>query len=60
MPEQKTQLIEKLTGVYSSKRNYYVELKEKVNELSKRNAQLEIINQLAHDINITLPREYLD
>ena len=60
MPEQKTQLIEKLTGVYSSKRNYYVELKEKVNELSKRNAQLEIINQLAQEFNITLPRDYLD
>jgi len=60
MPERKTQLIEKLTGVYSSKRNYYVELKEKVNELSKRNAQLEILNQLAQEFNITLPRDYLD
>lgn len=60
MPEQKTQLIEKLTGVYTSKRNYYVELKEKVDELSKRNAQLEIINQLAQEFNISLPRDYLD
>ena len=60
MPEQKIQLIEKLTGVYTSKRSYYVELKEKVKELSKRNAQLEILNELAQEFNITLPRDYLD
>lgn len=60
MPEHKTQLIEKLTGVYTSKRSYYGELKEKIAELSKRNSQLEIINELAQEFNISLPKENLD
>lgn len=46
MPEHKTQLIEKLTGVYTSKHSYYAELKEKIEELSKRNFQLEILNNV--------------
>jgi len=60
LPEHKAQLIEKLTGVYTSKRTYYAELKEKIAELSKRNFQLEIINELAQEFNISLPRDYLD
>lgn len=60
MPEHKTQLIEKLTGVYTSKHSYYAELKEKIAELSKRNSQLEIINELAQEFNISLPKDYLD
>jgi two-component system NtrC family sensor kinase len=60
MPEHKTQLIEKLTGVYTSKHSYYAELKEKIEELSKRNFQLEILNELAQEFNITLPKDYLD
>ncbi|MGI6405677.1 MAG: ATP-binding protein [Syntrophaceticus sp.] len=60
MPEHKTQLIEKLTGVYTSKHSYYAELKEKITELSKRNFQLEILNELAQEFNISLPKDYLD
>lgn len=47
-------LIEKLTGIHSSKKSYYVELKKKVSELSKRNIQLEIINQLAKNMGINM------
>jgi two-component system NtrC family sensor kinase len=60
LPEHKAQLIEKLTGVYTSKRTYYAELKDKIAELSKRNFQLEVINDLAQEFNISLPRDYLD
>lgn len=60
MLEHKTQLIEKLTGVYTSKHSYYAELKEKIGELSKRNSQLEIINELAQEFNISLPKDYLN
>jgi len=47
-------LIEKLTGVHSSKKSYYVELKKKIFETTKRNIQLEIINQLAKSIGIEM------
>jgi two-component system NtrC family sensor kinase len=50
----KNMLIEKLTGIHSSKKSYYVELKKKVSELSKRNIQLEIINQLAKNMGINM------
>jgi two-component system NtrC family sensor kinase len=59
MPERKMQLIEKLTGVYASKRSYYVELKEKISEITKRNSQLEILNELARQISINTPLEQL-
>lgn len=55
MPEQKTQLIEMLTGVYASKRSYYAELKEKIREITKRNSQLKIQNELARQISINTP-----
>lgn len=60
MPEHKAQLIEKLTGVYASKRSYYTELKEKIAEITKRNSQLEIINDLAQEFNINLPKDCLN
>lgn len=47
-------LIEKLTGIHSSKKSYYVELKKKMAEVSQRNTQLEIINQLAKNIGINM------
>ncbi|MEW5785363.1 MAG: ATP-binding protein [Bacillota bacterium] len=47
-------LIEKLTGIHSSKKSYYVELKKKIYETTKRNIQLEIINQLAKGIGIEM------
>jgi two-component system NtrC family sensor kinase len=59
MPEHKTQLIEKLTGVYASKRSYYAELKEKISEITKRNSQLEILNELARQISINTPLDQL-
>lgn len=52
--KNKTMLIEKLTGVHSSKKSYYVELKKKIFETTKRNIQLEIINQLAKGIGIEM------
>lgn len=59
MPEHKTQLIEKLTGVYASKRSYYAELKDKISEITKRNSQLEILNELARQISINTPLDQL-
>jgi two-component system NtrC family sensor kinase len=59
MPEHKIQLIEKLTGVYSSKRSYYAELKDKISEITKRNSQLEILNELARQISINTPLDQL-
>ncbi|MGI6308554.1 MAG: ATP-binding protein [Dethiobacteria bacterium] len=45
--KNKKMLIEKLTGIHSSKKSYYVELKKKIDEISQKNTQLEIINQLS-------------
>ncbi|NLZ94152.1 MAG: GAF domain-containing protein [Firmicutes bacterium] len=50
----KAMLIEKLTGIHSSKKSYYVELKQKIKELSQKNIQLEIINQLAKSIGVNM------
>lgn len=52
--KNKKMLIEKLTGIHSSKKSYYVELKKKMAEVSQRNTQLEIINQLAKNIGIDM------
>ncbi len=54
MFEEKMKLIENLTGVNSSKLNYYVELKKRNEEIIKQNNRLEIINQLVRDINIDM------
>ncbi|HHW39682.1 MAG TPA: PAS domain-containing protein [Syntrophomonadaceae bacterium] len=59
MPEHRAQLIEKLTGVNASKRNYYTELKEKILEITKRNSQLEILNELARQISINTPLDQI-
>ena len=47
-------LLEQLTGVDSSKLNYYVELKKRSQEVLKQNNRLEILHQLARDINIDM------
>ncbi|HPU00863.1 MAG TPA: ATP-binding protein [Bacillota bacterium] len=52
--KNKKELIEKLTGIHSSKKSYYVELKKKIYETTRRNIQLEIINQLAKGIGIDM------
>lgn len=42
----KQELIDKLTGIQSSRRSYYSELNAMVEEMQKKNKQLEVINQL--------------
>lgn len=50
----KNKLIENLTGVNSSKLNYYLELKQRNQEIIKQNNRLEIIHQIVRDINIDM------
>jgi two-component system NtrC family sensor kinase len=54
MNEDKERLLEQLTGVNSSKLNYYLELKQRNAEILQQNSRLEILHQLAHDMNIDL------
>lgn len=54
MFNNKARLIEDLTGVNSSRLNYYVELKKRNEEIVKQNNRLEIIHQLTRDINIDM------
>ncbi|HBA89086.1 MAG TPA: histidine kinase [Geobacter sp.] len=59
MPQQKNvkdrgKLLEQLTGVDSSKLNYYVELKKRNQEVLTQNSRLEILQQLTRDINIDM------
>ncbi|MCL6586454.1 MAG: GAF domain-containing protein [Anoxybacillus sp.] len=51
---ERQQLINMLTGVQSSKRSYYTELKKMVGELKKKNMQLEIINDITKSFNINM------
>jgi len=55
--ENKESLLEQLTGVNSSKLNYYVELKQRSLELLKQNSRLELLHQVARDINIDMSLE---
>jgi two-component system NtrC family sensor kinase len=48
----KTELIEIMTGVKSSKKNYYTELKKTVEQLKKKNMQLEIMNDITKTMNM--------
>jgi two-component system, NtrC family, sensor kinase len=59
MDEEKERLLEQLTGVNSSKLNYYLELKQRNAEILQQNSRLEILHQLAHDMNIDLSLEDL-
>ncbi|MHB8058270.1 MAG: GAF domain-containing sensor histidine kinase [Desulfuromonadaceae bacterium] len=52
--DEREKLLEQLTGVDSSKLNYYVELKKRSQEVLKQNSRLEILHQLARDINIDM------
>lgn len=52
--DEREKLLEQLTGVDSSKLNYYVELKKRNREVLKQNSRLEILQQLARDINIDM------
>ena len=52
--DKREKLLEQLTGVDSSKLNYYVELKKTTEEALKQNSRLEILHQLTRDINIDM------
>ncbi|MDQ0339976.1 C4-dicarboxylate-specific signal transduction histidine kinase [Caldalkalibacillus uzonensis] len=43
---EKQELIDRLTGIRSSRKSYYNELNKAVRELSRKNKQLKVINQL--------------
>ena len=49
---KRDEMIDLLTGVQSSKRNYYSELKTTVDELKKKNSQLEVINEVMSSFTI--------
>jgi two-component system, NtrC family, sensor kinase len=51
---ERQQMINLLTGVQSSKKSYYTELKKMVVELKKKNMQLEIINDVTKSFNIDM------
>ncbi|WP_134699227.1 sensor histidine kinase [Ammoniphilus sp. YIM 78166] len=44
--DKKLEMLEKLTGIQSSRKNYYVELTHLVHEMQRKNKQLEVLNQL--------------
>ncbi|HWO97612.1 MAG TPA: ATP-binding protein [Bacillus sp. (in: firmicutes)] len=48
-------MIALLTGVKSSKKNYYTELKKTVEQLKKKNMQLEIINEVMKNMKVDMP-----
>jgi two-component system NtrC family sensor kinase len=52
--ENREKLLEQLTGVDSSKLNYYVELKKRNQDVLTQNRRLEILHQLTRDINIDM------
>ena len=52
MVEDKQSIIERLTGVKSSKKSYYMELKKTIRKLEKKNMKLEIINDVTKSFNI--------
>lgn len=56
MPE-KQKLIESLTGIRSSKKSYYTELKKTVSQLQKKNTELEIINDMMKNFNVDMSLE---
>ncbi|MFJ7639817.1 ATP-binding protein [Peribacillus sp. NPDC097225] len=47
----KNEMIDLMTGVRSSKKTYYTELKKTVDELKKKNLQLEIMNDITKNMN---------
>lgn len=51
---ERQQIINLLTGVQSSKKSYYTELKKMVAELKKKNMQLEIIKDITKSFNIDM------
>jgi two-component system NtrC family sensor kinase len=54
MLEDKQEMIALLTGVKSSKKSYYTELKTTVEQLRKKNIQLEIINEVMKSMKVDM------
>jgi two-component system NtrC family sensor kinase len=54
MVEDKQKMIALLTGVKSSKKSYYTELKTTVDQLRKKNIQLEIINEVMKSMKVDM------
>ena len=57
--DNRDKLLEQLTGVDSSKLNYYVELKKRNEEVLQQNSRLEILHQLIRDINIDMSHQQI-
>ncbi|MFB4164344.1 ATP-binding protein [Alteribacillus sp. JSM 102045] len=57
MFHEKEAIIEKLTGVKSSKKSYYTELKSTIVELERKNKKLEILSDLAKGFHVHRPIE---
>jgi signal transduction histidine kinase len=54
--QNKQEILEKLTGIQSSRKSYYTELTYLVEEMKKKNRQLAVINQLTQlSINASWP-----
>lgn len=56
--QSKKRLIEKLTGVHSSKKSYYVALKEKIDELLKIKREWEVTFSAVTDLLVFINRDY--
>ncbi|GAB3051882.1 ATP-binding protein [Virgibacillus ainsalahensis] len=54
---EKQNLIESLTGIKSSKKSYYTELKKTVGQMQKKNTELEIINDMMKSFNVDMSLE---
>lgn len=55
--QDKQQLINRLTGVNSSKNNYYSELRDTVAALKNKNAKLSMINSVTKGFHVEMPME---
>lgn len=56
--QSKKRLIEKLTGVHSSKKSYYVALKQKIDELLKIKREWEVTFSAVTDLLVFINRDY--
>ncbi len=56
--QNKKELIEKLTGVHSSKKSYYVALKEKINELLQIKREWEVTFSAVTDLLVFINSDY--
>ncbi|NJP36176.1 ATP-binding protein [Alkalicoccus luteus] len=55
--QNKQALIDSLTGVNSSKNNYYSELKQTVSALENKNTKLSMINNVTKGFHVAMPME---